>query len=292
LKVYGGSGRANPSGPLGEVHYRSYLTVFGGALNYPLLLRRNQALDVALHFDGTENAINIAGVRDSTDSLRVARLAGLYAWQDLWAGDNRNALNLFNLEESHGITLLGSSPNGRTAPPAGRSDAQMDFWKLTGSISRVQTLFSPFDDATVALRTEAGGQYSPDILPSEEEFYLGGSRFTRGYYSGQVVGDKAAYATAELQLNTGDDVTLFNQDIALGAQFYGFYDWGETWSNLSSDLNHRIASFGGGVRLGLTKNLELDGELTERLTTQLEPVATGVPPLAETVLYWGVTAHY
>jgi hemolysin activation/secretion protein len=292
LKLYGGSGRANPSGPLGEVHYESFLTVFGGALNYPVLLKRNQALDVSLHFDGTENTIDFAGERSSADSLRVARFAGLYAWQDLWAGNSRNALNLLNVMESQGVPIFGASADGRTAPPAGRSDAKMDFWKLTGSFSRVQTLFSPFGGATVALLTEAGGQYTSDLLPTEEEFYLGGSRFTRGFYSGQVVGDKAAYATAELQLNTGDDFTLFHQDIALGAQFYGFYDWGETWSNLSSDLNHRLQSAGAGVRLGFTKNLEMDGEVTERITTQLAPSATGIPPLAETVVYWGVTAHY
>ncbi len=292
IKLYGGAGRAQPTGSLGDVHYQSFLTVFGGSLSYPLLLRRNQALNVSLHFDGTDNLINIAGVRNSTDSLRVARFAGLYAWQDLWAGNSRNALNLLNLEASQGVPLFGSSADGRTAPPAGRSDAKMDFWKFTGSISRVQTLFSPFGGATVALRTEAGGQYTPFVLPSEEESYLGGSRFTRGFYSGQVVGDKALYATAELQLNTGGDFTLFHQDIPLGAQFYGFYDWGETWSNLTSDLNHRIESAGGGVRLGLTKNLELDGEVAERLTTRLVPAATGIAPLAETVIYWGVTAHY
>ncbi|WP_297493833.1 ShlB/FhaC/HecB family hemolysin secretion/activation protein [Acidocella sp.] len=292
LKLYGGAGRANPRGTLGAVHYESFITVFGGVLSYPLLLQRNQALDLSLHFDGIEDTIHIAGIRNSADSLRVARFAGQYAWQDLWAGNGREAQSVLNLQDSQGVPAFGASPDGRTAPPAGRADAKMDFWKLTGSVSRTQTLFSPFGAATVALRAEAGGQYTTDILPSEEQFYLGGSRFTRGYYSGQVVGDKAAYATAELQLNTGDEFTLFHQDIALGAQFYGFYDWGETWSNLKTDLNHQVRSAGGGVRLGLTKNLEMDGEVVERLTTQLEPKVTGTAPLSETVIYWGVTARY
>jgi hemolysin activation/secretion protein len=292
VRLYGGAGRAQPAGPLGDVHYQSFITVFGGLLSYPLVLRRNQALDLMVRFDGSSNLINIAGVRTSTDNLRVGRFAGTYAWQDLWAGNTRDAVNLVSLQESQGIPLFGASPDGRTAPPAGRAQEKIDFWKINGSVSRVQTLFSPFGDATVALRTEAGGQYTSDILPSEEEFYLGGSRFDRGYYSGQVVGDKALYATAELQLNTGTDFNVFHQDIALGAQLYTFYDWGETWSNLESDLNHRIASFGGGIRLGLTKNLELDGEVTERLTTQLTPASNAVPALAEVVTYWGVTAHF
>ncbi len=292
LKFYGGAGRANPDGVLGSVHYQSSITVFGGMASYPLILRRNQALNLMLHFDGVENAINIAGIPTSYDSLRMARLGGQYAWQDLWAGDARDALSVLNLQASEGVPYFGASPDGRTAPPAGRSDEKIDFWKLNGSISRTQTLFSPFAGASVALRTEAGGQYATDILPSEEEFYLGGNRFTRGFYSGEVVGDKALYATAELQFNTGYDFSLFNQNIEMGAQFYGFYDWGETWSNLRTDLGHRISSVGGGVRLGLTRYLEVDGEVTERLTTQLEPAATKLMPLAQTVVYWGVTARY
>jgi hemolysin activation/secretion protein len=292
LKLYGGDGRANPSGTLREVQYESFVTVFGGQLSYPVILKRNQALNLALRFDGIEDEINTSGVRASFDSLRVARVSGQYAWQDLWAGPTRNALNVVDLLESQGIPYFGASVDGRNDPPAGRSDEKIDFWKISGSISRTQTLFSPFDNATVALRTEIGGQYTTDILPSEEEFYLGGNRFTRGFYSGQVVGDKAAYATAELQLNTGYDFTLFQQNIDMGAQFYGFYDWGETWSNLPTDLDSRIASAGGGVRLGLTRYLEMDGEVVERLTTQLEPAATGISPLSGTVIYWGVTSRY
>ena len=40
------------------------------------------------------------------------------------------------------------------------------------------------------------GQWSPNILPPAEQFYLGGARFTRGYYAGQVPGDKALAATS------------------------------------------------------------------------------------------------
>ena len=297
LKFYGGAGHGTPNGTLGSVRYQSYITVFGCLLSYPLILRRNQALNLTLHFDGIENTINIAGIQTSSDSLRVARFGGQYAWQDLWAGNTRDALNVLNLQESQGIPYFGASADGRIAPPAGRSNEKIDFWKVSGSISRTQNLFSPFDDATVALRTEAGGQYATDVLPSEEEFYLGGSRFTRGYYSGQVVGDKAAYATAELQLNTGYDFSVLKHDIDLGTQFYGFYDWGETWSNLPNVLNpkienHRIESWGGGVRMGLTRYLEVDGEVTERLTTQLQPASSKLRPLADTLVYWGVIARY
>ena len=249
LQLYAGAGRANPGGELREVQYQSKVDVFGGQLSYPVILRRNQALNVSLRFDGIEDKINIDGASNSFDSLRVARFITQYAWQDLWAGDTRNALNVINLEDSEGIPYFGASPGRRLSPPAGRGGETIGFWKINGSISRTQTLFSPFPDATLALLTEAGGQYTINVLPSEEEFYLGGSSFTRGYYSGEVVGDKAAYATAELQLNTGDGFTLFGHAFDLGAQFYGYYDWGETWSNLTSDQNFRINPSGAACGL-------------------------------------------
>lgn len=292
LKVYGGSGRAQPGGELGAIHYLSQLVVFGGALSYPVLLRRAEALTVTGQFDAEQNSIYTDGTLTSNDSLRVLRASGTYAWEDLWAGDTRDGLSLVQAQFSHGLPAFGASSNDRDAPPAGRANEKISFWRINGSIARTQTLFQPLPASTVALRLEAGGQVTSDILPSEEEFYLGGNRFTRGYYSGEVAGDKAAYFTTELQFNTGHDFTVLNHDFALGAQFYSFYDWGETWENAVTDQSYRIASYGGGVRLGLTRNLEFDSEITRRLVTQLQPASTGVPPLSDTIYYWGVTAHF
>jgi len=292
LKVYGGSGRGLPGGELGAIHYKSQLYVFGGSLSYPVLLRRAEALTVTGQFDAEQNTIYTEDQLTSDDSLRILRASGTYAWEDLWAGISREGLSLAQAQLSHGLTAFGASSDSRAAPPAGRANEKIDFWRFNGSIARTQTLLQPLPASNIALRLEAGGQYTTNILPSEEEFYLGGNRFTRGYYSGQVAGDKAAYLTAELQFNTGRDFTVFSRDFDLGAQFYSFYDWGETWENSVNDRNYRIASFGGGMRLGLTRNLEFDSEVTRRLVTQLQPVSTGVPALSDVVFYWGVTAHF
>lgn len=292
LRLYGGAGRAWPGGALRAAGYESNLEVAGGQLAYPVLLQRDAALNATLHFDITQNEINTAGLRTSYDSLRVARLAGQYAWQDLVAGSGRDAVSIFDAQVSQGIPLLGASPDNAPAGTTGRLGGKFDFWKLNGALSRTQTLCTPLPDATLALRLEAGGQYTADILPSEEEFSLGGARFTRGFYSGEVSGDKAAYTTAELQFNTGYSFSVLKQPLDIGAQFYGFYDWGESWSNLKADLGHRLVSAGGGVRLGLTRYVEIDGEAVERLTTRLDPGSPGILPLSETVIYWGVTARY
>ena len=42
LKLYAGDGRANPSGSLREVQYESFVTVFGGQLSYPAILKQNR----------------------------------------------------------------------------------------------------------------------------------------------------------------------------------------------------------------------------------------------------------
>jgi len=46
------------------------------------------------------------------------------------------------------------------------------------------------------------------------------------------------------------------------------------------------------VRIGLTRNLEVDGEAVDRLVTQLVPAGTGTAPLKSVIVYWGVTARY
>lgn len=300
IGLYGGYGRAYPGGVLREINYGSRLTVFGVNATYPLLLRRGQSLDLTLRFDGTDTAIStsssvLGSSSVNKDSIRAIRLNLQEAFTDQVFGASRPALTTASLEFSKGLTILGGSANGR--PNAGRLGAQFDFWKLNAAIDRTQTLFSPWSGASVALDVGAGGQFSPDILPSPEEFYLGGTHITQGYYSGEVVGDKALYASAELQLNQPIGFRLFGRAINIASQFYAFYDWGEAWENrvpgqLQPGRNKRLASAGGGVRLHLTERLDFDLAVAHRFVTQLQPVGSGIPPLAGTAVYWGVLARY
>ena len=76
----------------------------------------------------------------------------------------------------------------RRCRAAARQGEQHNFTAIRFETSRTQTLFEPWEAASVALMGLVTGQWTPDILPPAEQFYLGGSRFTRGYYSGQVSG--------------------------------------------------------------------------------------------------------
>ena len=133
------------------------------------------------------------------------------------------------------------------------------------------------------------GQWSNDVLPPSEQFYLGGARFTRGFYAGQVPGDKALAVTVEVQLNTTIDLTLFGWKPEIASQFYLFHDWGETWQNQSVDAAARLVSAGGGVRLQLTKYVELDLEALARLTKRPPPAVSDVNGIG---LYWRLVGRF
>lgn len=299
--LYAGAGRAQPSSTLREIGYRAYLEVFGVNATYPLLLQRGESLDAKVSLDGTQNLIDTAtGIgggeaQSSTDSVRALRATLDEAFSDDALGGGRVALTTATFEISKGLPILGASANGREN--AGRLNSNFDFWKIDASVERTQTLFSPWSGASVALQGSLGGQYTNDILPSSEQFYLGGSQITQGYYSGEVTGDKAIYASAELQLNTPVEFSVLGRHFNLGTQFYGFYDVGETWQNDPKvegerPNDHRLASVGGGVRFRLTSSLEFDVAGVHRFVTQLVPAGSGVPPLSGSAFYWGVLARY
>ena len=54
------------------------------------------------------------------------------------------------------------------------------------------------------------GQYSNDVLPQQEKYFLGGDRLGCGFYAGEVTGDSAVIgsielrATSELRLTEAD----------------------------------------------------------------------------------------
>jgi hemolysin activation/secretion protein len=298
LRVYGGYGTTDPTGSLGQSGYHGTTTVFGGQASYPVIRSRQQTLNVYVTLDAIESNITTtsSGVRarQSFDSLRVLRVGEDYALSDLLLGADRSAINALSIRVSQGLKLLGARTNG-TAQDAPRQNEQTGFTKVNFEASRTQTLFSPWEGASVALMGLLTGQWSNAILPPAEQFYLGGARFTRGYYAGQVPGDKALAATAELQLNTGFETTVFGKSLDVSSQFYLFYDWGETWQNLSTDRAAVITSAGGGVRLQVTRFTELDLEGLARFNkfpTASNTPGSGVSPLYGGAFYWRVLTRF
>jgi hemolysin activation/secretion protein len=294
LRIYGGTGSSDPSGALRTIGYHGITTVFGAQLTYPLIRLRQQTLNLFANFDALEATVDQAvtgtSMRFSYDSLRVLRAGAEYALSDLVLGNSRSAVNLFSLRTSQGLPILGATQNGQAL--AARPGEKVNFFKANFDISRTQNLFQPWDGAEVALMGILSGQISPDVLPPSEKFFLGGSRINRGFYSGQVTGDNALAATAELQLNTVHDLSFLGLTDSVSMQYYTFYDWGETWENQKADANHRLQSFGAGVRMMLTRFAEIDLEGVRRLTRFPNGSAPGVSALPATAFYWRLLARF
>ena len=291
LRLYAGSGTADPSGNLGAEGYHGVTTSAGVSLSYPLIRARQQSLTVAGYFDALQSDISTAGILASEDYLRVVRLGADYALQDLVLGGDRTGLNAASVRVSRGIPGIGGSRNGADVP--GRVGERVDFTKVDVELSRTQTLFQPWSDASVALQGLLSGQYSPDVLPPAEKFYLGGSRYNRGFYAGEVTGDNAAVASIELQLNTALTIGwLTPAPFQVGAQFYAFQDWGETWERQRTDVNRRLSSSGGGARVSVTRYTEFDVEGVHRETRQPQGPNANTAPLHADGIYWRVLTRF
>ncbi len=297
LKIYAGAGPAYPDGALAAIGYQTFTKEFGGQFSYPVIRVRQQTLNLTAAFDAievnTDNNLgaNGAETRASYDSLRIFRLGTDYALFDTLLGDTRGANNQASILLSQGIIGLGSGRDDDSTTPPPRLGEKVDFTKASGEFSRTQTLFSPYEDATVALREAVGWQATGDILPPIEKYYLGGPHFNRGYYYGQVAGDQALTISSELQLNTPIPLPA-KLPVTLNAQFYTFYDWGEAWQNTKLESDVMLNSLGGGVRLFVNQATEVDFEGVYRGNTYPNGTGTSVSPLRTAAFYWQVSFRF
>ena len=293
FRVYGGAGATDPTGPLSTLDYHGVTNIFGGQLSYPVIRSRQSNLTVYGAFDALESTVTISpgGVTSqiSADEVRSLRFGVDYTVSDLFLGDARPATNQFSGRLSRGLDILGGYHGLAVPPSTARLNERHNFTAFKFETSRVQTVFSPAEGDSVALMGLLTGQWTNDILPPAEQFYLGGARFTRGFFAGQAPGDKALAATVEIQYNTTVDLTLFGWKPEIASQFYLFYDWGETWQNQGADAATRLASAGGGTRLQLTRYVELDLEALARLTKRPAP-STG--DLNGIGLYWRLVGRF
>ena len=295
LRLYGGDGETIPSGSLRAIGYDGITRVFGAGLTYPYIRSRQQTLNFMLNFDGIESRVQTdtgtgaQRTRTTFDSLRVLSGGADYSLLDLFAGTARPATDLASLHVSQGLPILGASPNDDAS--ASVLGERIDFTKVSGEADRTQALFAPFSGGNLAVRLGVTGQYSGDILPASEKFYLGGPHFGRGFYYGEVTGDSALETTVEPLLDTALPAPDFIK-LKLAAQFYAFYDWGETWESSRLEQDHTLRSLGGGVRLYAGERLEIDVEGVSRLTRTPNGSPPEVSRLKSSAIYWQAVAHF
>lgn len=296
IRLYVGAGETAPSGSLQAVGYDGVTRVFGLQASYPVIRSREQSLYAIGAFDAIESDISTntgasgAPARASFDSLRVFRWGTDYALEDQVLGGDRTGVNSVTVRFSKSLSSLGATSFGD--PQAGRAGEHPSFFKFDAELTRTQTLYRPWQDASIDLYGLIAGQVANTVLPPSEEFFLGGLRYNRGFYSGEVTGDNALTTAVELRLNTLIPVKLFDFSTDIAAQFYLFNDWGETWQNQRVDPNRRLRSAGGGVRAQVTPNLSVELEGVARLTRFPDGSGVQVKALPADAFYWRVVTRF
>lgn len=235
LQASGGYFRTRPdNGTKGKA-------TFGGVqASYPLIRSYEQNLYLTGALDGLDSENAVFGQGVATERTRVAR--GAAAWSLAKPKRQASASGTVSL----GIDGLGA----RTT--AGIADA--DFVKVNLRGGYDQALGERW-----VLRLKAAGQFTSDLLPSSEQFSVGGSEFGRAFEQSIVIGDLGAAASAELAWRPSG----LPKAIA-GSEIYGFADTArvtQTGRLGGPDRDYDLSSVGGGVRLafGKTAGLGLEG---------------------------------
>jgi len=297
LRLYAGAGTTTPSGPLAAIGYEGQTRLVGLVGTYPVIRSRPANLWAVVQFDAFNSDVftGAAGTpgprsRAGRDRIRTLR-AGFDAQAlDSLLGFLPPATNQAAIRLHRGLDIFGATPN--QDPEATRFGSEFDFTKATGEYQRVQPIFAPFDGAMVNLQIHVAGQWSNNILPPAEKFYLGGNRLGRGFYSGQVTGDWGYGYAVELQLDIGYELPV---EPVLGSnrastQFYVFRDMGWAYQNLDTDADRRLSSWGGGLRMVIADTVQFDLELARRLTTRPEGLAAD--PLRATQLFFRTLVRF
>jgi hemolysin activation/secretion protein len=293
LRLQAGSGTTDPSGSLRVLGYHAVTTTAGLALSYPVIRSRQQSWAVGMTLDMLEtHTVNqaVGPALVGRDNLRVVRLLSDYSRTDTWLGDARPAANSFALRLSQGAPVLGGTRNGD--PLAARAGERVGFTKIGFEAIRNQSLWHFGEASSLALQTTLAGQFSRDVLPPAEKYFLGGDRLARGYYAGEVTGDTALAAAVELQVNSSWTTGLLGGQHTIGIQYFTFFDWGETWENQAVDANHRLASFGLGVRLFPWSGTQLDIEAIDRTVRYPLGRSNGAAAVRAQAIYWRVLTRF
>ena len=206
---------------------------FGGLqLSYPLIRGYQHNLFITGALDGLDSENAVFGQGTATEKIRVLR--GAAAWS--LSKPKRQAS--LSATASQGIDGLGAHTT------AGVADA--DFAKLNIRATYDQALGERW-----AVRLKAVAQASAALLPSSEQFSVGGSEFGRAFEQAVVIGDTGAAASIELAWRPSRLPKAL-----IGSEFYGFADAARVTQAArfgQEDSDYRLASAGMGGRLAFGK---------------------------------------
>ncbi|MGK7862177.1 BamA/TamA family outer membrane protein [Falsiroseomonas sp. E2-1-a4] len=162
-----------------------------------------------------------------------------------------------------------------------RFGSDFGFFRAVAEATRLQPLFQPAPGWMISAYGAGAVQWADDALPPAEKFYLGGNRLGRGFFAGQLAGDRAIAGSLELQAAT--HLTLRWSADPRGVQLYLFRDEARATDSGNDAGARRLASWGGGVRLQLSEQAQIEIEGLRRITRQ--PEGAGVRALDEGAVF-------
>ncbi len=141
-------------------------------MSYPIVRSRRFNFFTDFAVDTYHSAITLNGggtPSTSGSNLWMWRIGSTIDFQDQLFFDVP-AANALNVRASHGFLGLDST----------RPLSDVHFYKVSGDFTRVQDLVT-IGTVRTALKSSIGGQYTQDILPPSEKYFLGGTRFGRAF---------------------------------------------------------------------------------------------------------------
>lgn len=210
---------------------------FGGMqLSYPAIRSYQQNLFLTGALDGLDSENAVFGQGTATEKIRVLRGAAA------WSVSKPKRQALMSATASQGIDGLGAHTT--------KGVADANFTKLNIRAGYDEALGERWE-----VRLKAVAQISADLLPSSEQFSVGGSEFGRAFEQSVVIGDTGAAASIEIAWRPpGLPKALAD------SEFYSFADAGRVTQAGrfgQEDAEYHLASAGIGGRLAFGKKAAL-----------------------------------
>ena len=241
--VSGSETRPSDERELDDTRYRSLKG--GVSLTWAALRQRDLSVWLGTGLWASHKTYEDVTGRFVRDELRGVQVNGRFDFIDRFEGDNSLYVSL-----RQGLDVAGASREGDGN--LSNDDGDGVFTKFYLDYARYQKL-----DENWSLKVDAALQLASDDLLSSEEFYIGGSRFGRGFESGVLSGDSGAGFGAELAYHREFDLAFIN-----GATLFGFVDGAGILEDGDHDAEGAfVVSAGGGVRLFLDYNFTAEFEM-------------------------------
>ncbi|WP_165772300.1 ShlB/FhaC/HecB family hemolysin secretion/activation protein [Niveispirillum lacus] len=228
----------------------------GQRLALPLVRSRARNLTVEAGWNAQTATVNLLNLPFSRDRWRSLDAKVSYSQLRFLGGDLFAQAGI-----TQGLDLAGATERGDKA--ASRLRPTPWYRKLNAEIAYGRRL-----PADIGATLTVAGQYTSDTLLAGEEFALGGSRFGRGYNTGDLSGPRGLGAGLELRRAWNPGVERVD-----GMTFYSFLDTGRVWDSVAASTH--LLSAGFGVRLGLLGQANLSAELARTLRSLPLPGAEG-----------------